>query len=212
MKKWFTIKALAPSAGSIEIYDEIGAFGIGAGEFSAALKALGTVSRITVSINSPGGEVFAGLSIYNMLKRHPAHITARVDGVAASIASVIAMAGDETIMPENAMMMIYNPAGGVLGSSEDMREMADALDKISGSLVSSYASKTGLAREKIEAIMAAETWLTAAEAVDLGFADKMRSQSRSPRISICRPDMARRRRIIARKNGSASPTSLRPVR
>jgi ATP-dependent Clp protease protease subunit len=154
-------------------YDEIGAFGIGADEFSAALKALGTVSRITVSINSPGGEVFAGLSIYNMLKRHPAHITTRIDGVAASIASVIAMAGDEIIMPENAMMMIHNPAGAALGTSSDIREMADALDKISGSLVSSYASKTGLAREKIEAIMAAETWLTASEAVELGFADKI---------------------------------------
>lgn len=171
-KTWFTAKAVDGEA-DVSIYDEIGMFGITAKDFADELNALGKVSHINLSINSPGGSVFDGLAIHNMLKRHKAMITVRVDGVAASIASVIAMAGDVILMPDNAFMMIHDPSGVVMGTSRDMRQLADALDKIKTGLVAAYASKSGLDRDEIEAIMTAETWLTAQEAVDMGFADSI---------------------------------------
>lgn len=170
MKTWFTCQA-SNGEGTISIYDEIGAFGVTAKDFADQLAALGNVSHINLSINSPGGSVFDGLAIYNMLKRNRASITVRVDGIAASMASVIAMAGDAVVMPENAMMMIHDPSGVVVGTSRDMRQLADVLDKIKNGLVAAYANKSGADRQEIEDIMAAETWMTAQEAVDMGFAD-----------------------------------------
>lgn len=170
MKTWFTCLA-KNGEGEIAIFDEIGAFGISAKDFSDQLTALGKVDTITLSINSPGGSVFDGFAIYNMLQRHRALITVRVDGIAASMASVIAMAGDVVEMPENAMMMIHDPMGGVLGNSRDMRQIADALDKMKAGMVAAYANKSGLDRQEIEDLMAAETWFTAEEAKDMGFAD-----------------------------------------
>lgn len=170
MKTWFTAKADAGVA-EISIYDEIGAWGITAKDFQREFRALGPVKDIRVSINSPGGEVFDGLAIHNMLKRAKARVTVTVDGIAASIASVIAMAADELIMPANSMLMIHNPSGVVVGTSKDMRELADALDKIRGSLVSAYADKSGLEPDAIVEMLDAETWLSADEAVALGFAD-----------------------------------------
>ncbi len=171
-KTWFTAKAVDGEA-DIAIYDEIGMFGITAKDFSDQLNALGKVSHINLSINSPGGSVFDGLAIHNMLKRHKAMVTVRVDGVAASIASVIAMAGDVVLMPDNSFMMIHDPSGVALGTSRDMRQLADALDKIKTGLVAAYAAKSGLDRAEIEDIMTAETWLTAQDAVDMGFADSI---------------------------------------
>lgn len=173
MKKWFEIKAAA-GVGEISIYDEIGAWGITAKAFSDELKALGAVSRINLSINSPGGSVFDGIAIFNMLKRHKASITVRVDGIAASIASAIAMAGDTILMPENSMMLIHNPSSIVVdGEADELRALAEALDKIKESMVSIYASRTSLDPAEIETIMTNETWLSAAEAVEKGFADKL---------------------------------------
>lgn len=170
MKTWFTCQA-SNGEGEISIYDEIGAFGVTAKDFADQLSALGNVSHINLSINSPGGSVFDGLAIYNMLKRNRASVTVRIDGLAASMASVIAMAGDAVLMPENAMMMIHDPSGVVIGTSRDMRQLADVLDKIKNGLVAAYANKSGLDRQEIEDIMTAETWLTAKDAVDMGFAD-----------------------------------------
>lgn len=171
MKTWFTCKATAKDEAEISIYDEIGLWGITAKEFIDELKALGAVKSITLSINSPGGSVFDGIAIYNALKRHPALITVRIDGVAASMASAIAMVGDHVLMPENAMMMIHDPMGIVVGNSREMKQYAELLDKLKNNLVATYANKTGLEREDIEDMMAAETWLSASEAVDQGFAD-----------------------------------------
>ena len=170
MKKWYDIRAQAGGA-EIIIYDEIGYWGITAKDFLDDLKALGPVAEITVRINSPGGMVFDGLAIHNALKRHAAKVTVYVDGIAASIASVIVMAGDTVVMPENALMMIHDPMGFAVGNAETMKEMAEILDKIKASLVSAYRNKTGLEDEKIAELMAAETWLSAAEAVEMGFAD-----------------------------------------
>ena len=106
---WYEFRGQAKGA-EIVIYDEIGAFGIPAKAFVDELKALGPVAELTVRINSPGGSVFDGVAIYNALKRHDAAITVWIDGIAASIASMIAMAGDEVVMPENAMLMLHDPS------------------------------------------------------------------------------------------------------
>lgn len=125
---------------------------------------------IVVHIYSPGGSVFAGLAIYNALKAHPADILVKIDSVAASIASVIAMSGTVE-MPENAFLMIHNPFAGVLGDAADMQKMAALLEKVKSSLVGVYNAKTGLKVQEISDMMDAETWMLAAEAVKLGFAD-----------------------------------------
>jgi len=172
LKRWFDLRAQARGA-EIVIYDEIGAFGIPAKALLDELKALGPVAELTVRINSPGGSVFDGMAIYNALKRHDATITVWVDGIAASIASMIAMAGDELIMPENAMLMLHDPSGLVMGTASDMRAMAEALDRMKAGMVAAYRDKSGRDDAEIEALMQAETWLSAQEAVALGLADRV---------------------------------------
>lgn len=174
MKRWYEMRAVAESSGAeILIYDEIGLWGIKASDFIADLKALGDVSEIAVRINSPGGDVFDGLAIHNVLRRHKARIVVTVDGIAASIASVIAMAGDEVVMPENAMMMIHDPSGIGWGTAQDMRELADVMDKVKASLIAAYRARAKVEDAELERLMTDETWLSAAEAVELGLADRV---------------------------------------
>ena len=135
-------------------------------------------------INSPGGSVFDGVAIYNALKRHDAAITVWIDGIAASIASMIAMAGDEVVMPENAMLMLHDPSGLVVGTAADMRGMAEALDRMKAGMVAAYRDKSGRDDAEIEALMRDETWLSAQEAVALGLADRVERRSAWPRTSI----------------------------
>ena len=172
MKRWFDFRAQARGA-EIVIYDEIGAFGIPAKAFLDELEALGPVAELTVRINSPGGSVFDGFAIYNALKRHDAAVTVWIDGIAASIASVIAMAGDRVVMPENGMLMLHDPSALVIGTAADMRGMADALDRMKAGMVAAYRDKSGRDDVEIEALMSAETWLSAQEAVSLGLADRV---------------------------------------
>ena len=172
MKSWFTTRAQAGVA-ELSIYDEIGAYGVPAKAFIGELKALGDVTDLTLRLNSPGGSVFDGIAIYNALKRHPAKVTITVDGLAASIASVILCAGDEVIMPKNAMIMIHDPSAMVMGNAADMRSMADALDKMRDGLVSAYQDKTGHTPDEIIQWMAEETWFDAEEALEIGFADQL---------------------------------------
>jgi ATP-dependent Clp protease, protease subunit len=177
LKRWYDFRAQAKGA-EIIIYDEIGAFGIPAKAFLDKLKALGPVPELTLRINSPGGSVFDGVAIYNALKRHDARVTVWIDGIAASIASVIAMAGDEVVMPENAMLMLHDPSALVIGTAADMRAMAEALDKMKAGMVAAYRDKSGRDDAEIEALMAAETWLSADEAVSLGVADRVEAPVR----------------------------------
>ena len=142
-------------------------------QFKKDLDALGNIDVLDVYINSPGGEVFAGQAIHSMLKRHPAHVNVYVDGLAASIASVVAMSADTLYMPRNAMLMIHNAWSRMQGNANDFRKMADDLDKISSSAIAAYEDKSNLSREEIVAIMDAETWLTAEECLAMGFADKI---------------------------------------
>lgn len=139
-------------------------------EFARDLAALGDVETINLHINSVGGDVFAGQAIYSMLKRHKAAVNVYVDGLAASIASVVAMAGDTVYMPSNTMMMVHHPWGCRVGNAAELRKAADDLDKIAETSIAVYMEKTGQPREKIVEIMDGETWLTAAECVELGFA------------------------------------------
>lgn len=127
---------------------------------------------LRVRINSPGGSVFDGFAIYNLLQQR-GNVTVHVDGLAASAASVVAMAGDEIVMAENALMMIHDPWTMALGSSQDMRDTAELLDKIKGSIITTYASKTGLEYDRINQMMAEETWMSAKESIDMGFATSM---------------------------------------
>ena len=142
-------------------------------QFKKDLDALGEIKNLDIYINSGGGDVFAGQAIHSMLKRHTAYKTVYVDGLAASIASVIAMAGDKIVMPANAMMMIHKAWTIAMGNANQFRKMADDMDKIDESIVSVYTSKTGKEAEEIAALLDAETWLTAEDAVAEGFADEI---------------------------------------
>jgi ATP-dependent Clp protease protease subunit len=172
MKSWYSIRAREAGA-ELSIYDEIGAYGVSAKDFIAELGALPAATPIELRLNSPGGSVFDAVAIYNALKRHDGTVTVTIDGIAASAASYVAMAGDAVVMPENAFLMIHDPSGLVMGTAADMRAMAEALDKIGASLVRGYAAKSGKPGEEIAALMAAETWFDAAEALAAGFADRL---------------------------------------
>lgn len=128
-------------------------------------------------IDSLGGSTAAGIEIYNTIKRHAGYVTGIVEGLAASSASVILMACDTIIMPSNAMMLIHKPWGCLTGNADAMRECADRLDKGEACMVAAYRGKTGMDAAKIEKLMAAETLLTAEEALNLGFADKIEQPS-----------------------------------
>jgi ATP-dependent protease ClpP protease subunit len=181
MKNWYSIKAKGAASGEIWIYEEIGDFwgeGVSAKAFAKDLKNLGPVETIDVHINSPGGVVWDGIAIYNLLKQHTARVNVKIEGLAASIASVVAMAGDEVAMAENAMMMVHNPWGITIGNAGDHRQAADMLDKIGDSILLAYVNKQAPApdemerqREKMAGLMDAETWFSAQEALDLGLID-----------------------------------------
>ncbi|MGA2032308.1 MAG: head maturation protease, ClpP-related [Thermoguttaceae bacterium] len=161
-------------AGSAELYlfDIIDQWGYSAKQLVTDLKTAGDVKSIDVHINSPGGAITEGLALYNILKRHPAPKRVTIDGLAASIASVVAMAGDEIDCPANAYMMIHNPGGVGVGESDDLRHTAELLDKMKAGIVGIYAERTGQTPEAISALMDAETWMTGQEALELGFCDK----------------------------------------
>jgi ATP-dependent protease ClpP protease subunit len=161
------------SAGAkLYLYDVIdswgGDWGVSAREFNAALSELSGVSQITLHINSPGGEVYEGVAILNALRRHPANVTAVVDGIAASAASFIAAGSDRVVMGRNAEMMIHDAWGIAMGPAADMHAMGDQLDKVSNNIASIYAGKNGRDATAMRELMLAETWLSDQEAVDLG--------------------------------------------
>jgi ATP-dependent Clp protease protease subunit len=165
------IRAESGNEATVYLYDVIDSwFGVDAQEFVRELAAL-DVETIHVRINSPGGSVFDGMAIYNALKQHRAEIVTHVDGLAASAASVIALAGDEVRMGTGAFLMIHNAWGMAIGDADEMRQMADTLEKINGSLVGIYATRTGMDAEEVQALMDAETWFTAEEAIEAGLAD-----------------------------------------
>ena len=178
MSKFWNFIKNSESEGELQIYGDISETSWYGDEvlpkdFKKDLDALGDISELKVFINSGGGDVFAGQAIYTMLKRHKANVTVYVDGLAASIASVIAMAGDKVIMPKNAMMMIHNPWTIGIGNSTDFRKLADDLDKINESIKTTYLDKASVEEDKLIELMNAETWLTADDCIKYGFADEV---------------------------------------
>jgi ATP-dependent Clp protease protease subunit len=161
--------------GEIFLYDAIGSSFWGMIDSGTVLPDLAKMSgrRVTLRISSPGGSVDEGRAIYNALKRHQGGVDVVVDSSAYSVASYIAMAGDRVVMAKNAMMMVHNPWTVAMGSAAELRKTADVLDKYRDSIVSAYTDKTKVSKAKVMAIMDAETWYTADEAVAAGFASEV---------------------------------------
>lgn len=177
-KKFWNFKALDEKTGELTLYGEISnetwwGDEVTPKQFKDDMDAMGDIEVLNVYINSPGGDVFAGQAIYSMLKRHKAKVHICVDGLAASIASLIAMAGDKVIMPKNAMMMIHSPWTLAIGNAQEFRKIADDMDKIRDSMVVAYESRSALTTEEILDMMDAEKWLSADDCLEYGFADEI---------------------------------------
>lgn len=180
MKKFWNLKKTDKNnSAELQLYGPVSEYSWWGDEvtptrFREELAALGDVEEITVRLNSAGGDVFAGLHIYQLLKEHKAKVTVRVEGLAASIASIITCAGDTVIMPKGSMMMIHNPWTSVWGAeANDLRHTADVMDKIRDAMVEVYMDKTGMSAEELIALMDAETWMTASDAIEKKFATEL---------------------------------------
>lgn len=169
MQTWYNLKADAGKTPVLSIFDDIGAYGVSAKNFLNDLRSV-TGDEVAVEINSPGGDFFAGLAIYNGLRASGKKITVKVLGLAASAASLVAMAGDTIEMAENSFFMMHKTLTHMFANADDMRETAEVLDKFDAGLVSIYAKRTGKSAEEITALLETETWMGAQEAVDAGFA------------------------------------------
>lgn len=174
--KRLDVKNADGDVAEIFIYDEIGYWGVEAKDFIRDLASV-SAPKVKVRINSPGGSVFDGLAIYNAIASYPGEIECHVDGLAASAASFIALAGDKVVMAENSMLMIHNAWGVAIGNKADMRQIADVLEKIDAQLNGMYVAKTGKDAAEIQQMLDDETWLTAAEAKEMGFVDEVTGAS-----------------------------------
>lgn len=181
-KKYWEIKASAENSVDVFLYGEIVPDGwqweetdTAAIDFKKALDEAGNVQTINLHVNSPGGSVYEGLAIHNMLKQHKAKVTAFIDGMAASIASLIVMAADTIYMPSNAMMMVHSPLRSIYGHANDLREAADMLDKTGESMKQSYLHHGGekLTVDKITELFSKDSWLSAQDCFDIGLADEI---------------------------------------
>lgn len=148
---------------------------------------------VTVWLNSPGGDCVAAAQIYNMLKEYPGNVTIKIDGIAASAASLIAMAGDNVLMSPVSMMMIHNPLTMAVGNADDMQKAAEMLNEVKDSIINAYELKTGLSRARLSHLMDDETWMNAVKAVELGFADGILyrdadEKDEEPEEDECKPD------------------------
>ncbi len=173
-RDWYRItnKANADTTPEVFIYGEIGWDGITADDLIRDLSEIDT-DNLTVRINSPGGSVFGGVAIYNALRTHPATVNILVDSIAASVAAVITQAGDTRTMVQHSQMMIHEAQGIALGSGTEVREYAELLDKQSDLIASIYADRSGKPVNVFKALMTAETWFNADEAVETGLADEV---------------------------------------
>ena len=172
-KNWYNISGKA-SDGIVDIYifDEIGAYGLNAQSFIDEIKPFKN-SALNIHINCVGGDVFDGMAIYNVIKKRTAETTVYIEGIAASMGSVIALAADTVVMAENSLFMIHNAWGGAMGEAKEMKKTAKLLDKISGEIADIYVKKTNLPYNKVQEMMDEETWLNADEAYELGFIDSI---------------------------------------
>lgn len=194
-KKPFEIKCAKDSdRAEVLIYGAIGNFwgdSISAKDFTKALKDLpDSVKNLDIRVNSPGGDVFDGFAIYNVLKRHKAKKTVYIDGMAFSIASIIALAGDEIVMGEGSQYMVHLPWTYAAGNKVELMATIERLESIEDELVGIYHRRTKLDRNEIRDYLAKETFFTASEAVELGFADRAMEDEEHLNIAACSIDKA----------------------
>lgn len=178
MKKFWNIKAKGEKIGELTLYGAISDetwYGdeVTPKKFGQELAALGELERLDIYINSPGGDVFAGFAIHNMIKRCAAEVVAHVDGLAASAASIVCMAADKIVMPKTASMMIHNAAAETYGNKTKLRKMADELERVDGQMAEIYAERSGMDVAEAARMMDEETWMTGEEALALGLCDEL---------------------------------------
>lgn len=178
MKKFWEVKAAANKTGDVYVYGSIASYkwndtDVTAKSFKDDIDALGDIDTLNIYTNSPGGSVFVAQAIYSILKRHKAEKNAYVDGLAASAASFLIMAADKILIPSNATIMVHKPSSGAWGNATDLRKTADILDKVEEGMIEAYMSHVKITEDKLKELLDAETWLTAKEAVEYGFADEL---------------------------------------
>ena len=172
-KNWYDIQSKTSNeALDVYIFDEIGTFGINAQNFIDEIKGFKN-SPLNLHINCVGGDVFEGMAIYNILKKRTAETTVYIEGIAASMGSVIALAADKVVMAENSLFMIHNAWGGAMGEAKELKKTANLLEKISNEIADIYIKKTNLPYDRVKEMMDEETWLNADEAFELGFVDSI---------------------------------------
>jgi ATP-dependent protease ClpP protease subunit len=181
---WYRVEnKAADGPAEVFIYDEIGYFGVTAADFVADLQNV-NAEQIRLHINSPGGDVFDALVVYNAIRDHPAEVEVVVDGIAASSASWIAQAGDRVVMNRGSQLMIHDAWSLTVGNAQSMRQAAEFLDKQSSNIAGIYAERAGGTVDEWRAAMSAETWYTADEAVDAGLADEVAGRNAETKNSF----------------------------
>lgn len=167
------------AAGTIEVFDMIGGPGVTDARVAAALRSIGP-KPVTVQINSPGGDPFVGASIFNLLRAHRQPITVQITGMAASAASIVAMAGDRVETARNGQMMIHRAQGAAFGDGDTMKTVADLLEQTDAAIASTYHERTGLPIDQLQAMMQAETFMSSDDMLGLGFADALLERDAEP--------------------------------
>lgn len=204
--RWYRIENKTAEVASVYLFDEIGYWGVTAADFVRELQDV-TAGTLELHINSPGGDVFDGFAILNALRQHPARVVAVVDGLAASAASYIAVgAGDQVIVCRNAEVMIHEAAGMAMGPASEMTKMAQELEHFSDNIASIYAAKAGGTVADWRAVMKAETWYSAEEAVTAGLADRVDLDEPA------KPKAAARRLVFNYAGRAAAPPPTSPAR
>lgn len=198
---WYRIKNQIDGPTQVHIYDEIGYFGVSAGDF---IRDLANVDGpIEVHVNSPGGEVFDGIAIYNALLARK-DVTIMIDGIAASIASVIAMAGNPVLIARNAQMMVHDGFGQAIGNAQDLRDLAELLDRTSNNIASIYSDHTGKPQAYWREVMKGEAWFNADEAIEAGLADRVIDSGAGRQVQTDKWDMSIFRVPTGRMQNAAS--------
>jgi ATP-dependent Clp protease protease subunit len=199
LKPYFAAAVKADGVLELTVYEEIGSDWFGEGITAKSVKQeldrAGSFNRISIRINSPGGDAFEGIAIHSLLRAQKKPIDVYVDGIAASAASIIAMAGDTCTMGHGAMQMIHNAWSLCIGDGSDMRKMGDTLDRVSESIAQVFADRTGKSLQDVKALMDAETWMGADECVKEGFATGIASDADGDEAAMA---MASRFRSLAK--------------
>ncbi len=206
-KDWYRIENFVdrPDTAAVYVYDEIGYWGVTAADFVRDLTSL-QVANIDLHINSPGGEAFEAIAIHSAIQAHPANVTVYIDGLAASAASFIAMAGDTIKIARNAQIMIHDASGLCIGPAADMRDMADLLDKLSDNIADMYMQQAGGTLEAWREAMLAESWFSADEALAAHLVDEILGQEAAPEEAVVVGDDG-----AADEASDAEPVDAAPV-